>query len=214
MVSRILRADEDRSESLGESCEWLNLILKWCYAELASLPTFSSKLNLFFEDMILNFRRSRSMGAYITSAKLIDVELGTKAPSFKHARVIPVEGLTTLCVDMNYNGGILGICKLDLVGGWQVYMRARLCEVSGPLYIIVKDTDMFYAMGRIDDLKIRCQLIINGVQFRWLDWIMSRLVLPQFLRYKLVLPAMKAKFLVSPEQLVQLQDSINKEKVE
>lgn len=153
------------------------------------------------------------MGAYITSAKLVDVELGTKSPSFKNARVIPAEGLTVMCVDVAYNGGILGICRLDLVGGWQIYMRARLCEMSGPLYIIIKDTDMLYAMGRMDDLKIRCQLIINGVQFRWLDWIVSKLLLPQFMRYKLVLPAMKAKFLVTPEQLTQLHDSL-KEKIE
>lgn len=208
-----MRAEDEQRETSGESSEWLNLALKWLYAELAPLPSFYAKLNLFFEDMVLNFRRSKSMGAYLTSAKLVDVELGTKAPTFKNARVITTEGMTTLCVDVSYSGGILGICKLDVVGGWQIYMRARLCELSGPLYIIVKDTDLFYAMGRMDELKIRSQLIINGVQFRWLDWIVSRLVLPQFMRYKLVLPAMKAKFLVTPEQLMQLHDSL-KEKIE
>lgn len=79
---------------------------------------------------------------------------------------------------------------------------------------MVQDTNLFYSMGRFDDLKVRCQLILNGVQFKWLNWLVSKVLLPELMRRKLVLPAMKAKFLVTPEQLDELLAGINVKKEE
>lgn len=185
------------------------------YAELFPLPVFYSRLEAFFDDMVLNFRRSRSMGAYITGTKLVDVQLGGGPPAFRRVRVVtrPTTALpvATLAMDVNYAGGVLGIARLDIVGGWQLFIRARLCELSGPFYIIIKDTDMYYAFGRFDDLKMRCQLILNGVQFKWLNWLVSKLLLPHLMRTKLVLPAMKAKYLVPPEELAQFLEKTLKQ---
>ncbi len=201
----------EQSNIVPESCDWLNMMLKWFYAELTPLPKIRAGLNAFFEDMVLNFRRSRSTGPYITSTKVIDVRMGSKPPTFSKARVLsgPDDCTSVLCTDLRYIGGILGIAKLDIIGGWELYMRCRLCELAGPLYIVVRDTDLFYGFGKIDDIKFRCQLVINGVQFKWLNWIVSRLLLPQFMRTKLVFPAMKAKYLVTPDELQKFKEEEN-----
>jgi len=217
MVQRILEAEENEENVTSkESCDWLNLVLKWTIAELGPLPVLKSKLDAFFEEMVLNMRRSRSTGAYITGTRLVDVQMGSGSPAFRHIQhiICPSKDGTTgdrimaLKTEMTYSGGILGIAKLDLIGGWQIYMRARLCELNGPLYLIVRGTDLFYAMGRMDELKVRCQLIVNGVQFRWLNWLVSRVMLPEVMRRKLVFPAMKAKFLVSPQDLALLRPQV------
>lgn len=108
---------------------------------------------------------------------------------------------------MEYSAGLLGVARIDFIGGWQLFIRSRLCEIAGPMLIIIKDADMFYGFSRIEDIKVRCQMVINGVQFGWLNWITSRLLLPQFLRYKLVYPKMKAKFIVPPEKLNSIKQT-------
>lgn len=207
---RVLEAEE-HCKAPKESCDWLNLVIKWLFAELAGFPVNQARFHAFFEDMVLNFRRSRSMGPYVTGTKLVDFDLGQRVPVFKNARVVlePTEELplTALVMDMKYEGGLLGIAKLDLIGGWQVYLRGRLCDLSGPLYLMIRGTDFYYAMGRFDELKVRCQIVINGVQFRWLNWLASRLILPEFLRFKLAFPAMKAKYLATPEDLQRILSS-------
>lgn len=112
---------------------------------------------------------------------------------------------------MDYAGGILGIAKVECIGGWTVYIRSRLCHLSGPLHIIIKDTDFYYAMPRFDSVKLRCQIVINGVQFGWVNWLASRLLLPQMMRSKLCYPAQKAKYLVTPEQLALFRELVEKE---
>lgn len=71
------------------------MILKWIYTELLPLPSLKANMDDFFQDMVLNFRRNAAFGHYITGTKVLDVQLGSKSPSFKRARIImqPTEEL-------------------------------------------------------------------------------------------------------------------------
>lgn len=201
-VVRQILACADSSTEVPESCDWLNLVLKWVHAEVLALPRMRGRVEAFFGDIVGNCRRSRTIGGWITGARLLDLQMGSAPVSLQKARVVctPTEQLpvTVLTFDADYAGGLLGIAKLDILGGWQVHVRCRLCEFSGSVFVMIRDTQLFYGLGKAEELRLRCQIAINGVQFKWLNWLASRWLFPHFLRSKLVLPAMKSKWLASP----------------
>jgi hypothetical protein len=93
------------------------------------------------------------------------------------------------------------VAKLDLIGDWQVFLRMRLCELAGPAYLMFCDTDVYYGLRTMDQVRVNTQLVINGVQFRLVNWIVGRLLMVDVVRRKLVFPAMKSHFMVPPDAL-------------
>jgi hypothetical protein len=95
----------------------------------------------------------------------------------------------------------VAVARIDLICGWQVFLRVRLCDLAGPAYLMAKDTDVFYGLHTMDLVRVRAQLFVNGVQFRPLNWLASNILMADTVRRKLVFPAMKSHFVVRPEVL-------------
>ena len=203
VIDEILEAAEG-SGGKGESCDWLNVALKYVFVELFPIPRVRTSIEAVLEEMLQGFRRG-STGYFVRHAELLDLDYGQQPPMLLRPRLItrPAShrGITTLAFDLKYTGGLVMVARLDLIGDWQVFLRLRLCELAGPAFLMFQGTDVFYGLRTMDQVKVRTQLVINGVQFRLINWIVGRLLMVDVVRRKLVFPAMKSHFMVPPDTL-------------
>jgi Ca2+-dependent lipid-binding protein len=86
VIAEILDADE-ASRERGETCDWLNVGLKWVFVDLFPIPRVRASIEAVIQEMLQGFKRG-STGYFVRQVELLDLDYGQQPPMMLHPRVI------------------------------------------------------------------------------------------------------------------------------
>ena len=199
MIDEILGGDEgdQRSHGWGESCDWLNILAKWTFCEGLKVPGWRQGVETVFREMLGGLRRG-SYGPFVKSVSLLDLDLGSGPPAMHKARTFQVGPLTVLAADLDYAGRLVAIAQVEAIGGWQIFLRLAVDELAGPIFLVLDGQagHLWYGLRTMDRVRVRAEVVVNGLQWSFLNWIVGRLLFVNTIRKKLVFPATKSHYLV------------------
>lgn len=183
----------------GESVEWLNMMVSNLFQlSRDTVPLRESLFSRSLAESAVDVRRGK-LGRIVRESRLEDVRLGHSLPHLSRVGLmkdskgrIPL----TWVADLSYSGGLGGILWIKTIWDCDVYIMGRLQRLEGRLMVMLDEKSFHLTFSRIDSLEIEARVNVAGREWRALNWIMSRFLLPWKFKNKYLLPGMKSKWIV------------------
>lgn len=156
--------------------------------------------------MAVDFRRSR-LGPYLLDCRLKDIKIGDALPTITNVAVLATGKKSAKSLPLSfrcnfsYSGGLAGILLMETVFGFPIWFHVAVEEMSGPMLVVFEENVLYYTFESFTKLSFRSRININGYEFRFLNWLVHRWLLPWYFCQKFQFPVMRTKWIVNkPDQ--------------
>lgn len=199
-----------------EPAHWFNHTLQWLFKQIKDTPAYSDALFYGLAESAVDLRR-RPTGIFLSEVELEGFLAGNSLPRVTSFRVV-ADGKgdhlpLTLSAEVEYDGGLGGVVRVESILGVQVWLLGRLKSLKGRMFVVIGEGAYHVGFGELRDVRVEGRAVVAGREWGWLNWFLGTVWFPMRLRRKYLMPKMKGRWLIDkpPHPPYPWDDSVKAE---